>query len=145
MSTLASDPILSLYALVATLVSLHIVLLALYTGRVRVQNKKYVNPEDANAFKGTNTEADHPDVLRVKRAHQNALENAVPFLAVGLLYALSGPSKIGAQAYFFTFLAARVLHSIFYMLGRQPFRTLMFGVGVAAIIGMGVHVIRVTI
>jgi hypothetical protein len=38
-----------------------------------------------------------------------------------------------------------VLHSIFYLFGRQPFRTLMFGVGVAAMIGMAVRVIRHTI
>lgn len=30
----------------------------------------------------------------MKRAHQNALENAVPFFAIGLLYALSGASAL---------------------------------------------------
>jgi uncharacterized MAPEG superfamily protein len=142
---LANDPILSLYALVATLVSLHLVALALYTGRVRALHKVFVNTEDAAAFKGKETEAEHPDVLRVKRAHMNALESAVPFLAVGLLYALSGPSKVGAQAYFFTYLGARVLHTVFYLAQKQPFRTLTFAIGALAIIGMGVHVIRTVI
>jgi uncharacterized MAPEG superfamily protein len=136
------DPILKLYALVSTLVALHLVLLALWTGVVRNRDKKFVNPEDAAALKGTQAESDHPDVLRVKRAHQNALENAIPFFAIGLVYALSKPTMIGAQAYFFTFLGARVLHSLFYLLGKQPFRTLMFAVGVLAMVGMGVHVIR---
>jgi glutathione S-transferase len=136
------DPILKLYALVSTLVALHLVLLALWTGVVRTRHKTFVNPEDAATLKGTNVESDHPDVLRVKRAHQNAMENALPFFAIGLVYALSKPSMTGAYAYFFTFLGARVLHSLFYLWGKQPFRTLMFGVGVAAVVGMGVRVIR---
>ena len=94
---LANDPILSLYALTATLVSLHLIVLAAYTGRVRTQHKAFVNPEDVAALKGTQAEADHPDVLRVKRAHMNALENAVPFLAIGLLYALSGAEQARAR------------------------------------------------
>jgi uncharacterized MAPEG superfamily protein len=145
MPTLSSDPILSLYALVATLVSLHVLILAQWTAAVRLRNKTYVNAEDATQFKGAPADADLAAVLRVKRAHQNALENAVPFLAIGFFYALSGPSKFGAQAYFFTFLAARVLHSVFYLFGKQPFRTLMFGIGVAAIVGMAIRVIRVTL
>jgi uncharacterized MAPEG superfamily protein len=136
------DPILKLWALVSTLVALHLVLLALWTGTVRTRHKTFTNPEDAVALKGTKVESDHPDVLRVKRAHQNALENAIPFFAIGFMYALSKPSMIGAQAYFFTFLGARVLHSLFYLWGKQPFRTLMFVIGVAAMVGMGVHVIR---
>ena len=64
---------------------------------------------------------------------------------VGLLYAFSGPSKVGAQAYFFTFVGARILHSIFYLWGRQPFRTLCFAIGALATIGMAVHVLRVAI
>lgn len=145
MQSFADNPALKLYALVAALVGLHLLLLALWTGTVRTRRKQWVNPEDAALSKGTQASEDHPDVLRVKRAHQNALENAVPFLAIGLVYALSGASKTGAQAYFFTFLGARVLHSIFYLWGRQPFRTLMFVVGVLAMLGMAVHVIRAAI
>jgi len=142
---LTNDPILGLYALVASLVSLHLIVLAAYTGRVRTLHKTFVNPEDAAAFKGKGVEIEHPDVLRVKRAHMNALENAVPFLAIGLLYALSGPSKVGAQAYFFTYLGARVLHSIFYLAQKQPFRTITFAIGALACTGMAVHVIRTVI
>lgn len=142
MSTFTDNPALKLYALVAALIGLHLILLGLWTGTVRTMRKQWVNPEDAKLNKGEQADQDHPDVLRVKRAHQNALENAVPFLAIGLVYALSGAGKGGAQAYFFTFLAARVLHSVFYLWGRQPFRSLMFAVGVLTMIGMAVQVIR---
>jgi microsomal prostaglandin-E synthase 1 len=136
------NPALKIYAVVAALIGIHMLLLALWTGTVRVQRKQWVNPEDAKLNKGDNTESDHPDVQRVKRAHQNAMENALPFFAIGLLYALSNPSHNGAAAYFYTFLVVRVLHSIFYLWGRQPFRTLMFATGVLVMLGMGQHVIR---
>lgn len=47
--------------------------------------------------------------------------------------------------YFWTFTAARLLHSVFYLWGKQPFRTLAFAVGVLAIIGMAVHVLRLVV
>ena len=105
---MSDNPALKLYALVSVIVALHLVLLALWTGGLRARRKTFVNPEDSVTFKGAQAESDHPDVLRVKRAHQNALESAVPFFAVGLMYAMSAPSQVGLQAYFFTFLAARV-------------------------------------
>ena len=107
--------------------------------------KTFVNPEDATLNKGALAEVEHPDVARVKRAHINALENAVPFFAVAPLYAATGGSLLGAKAYFLTFVAARLLHSLFYLWGRQPFRTLSFGIGILCVIGMGVHVLRAVI
>ena len=59
--------------------------------------------------------------------------------------AITGPSQLGAQVYFFTFLGARILHSIFYLAQKQPFRTISFAIGALAITGMGVHVIRVAV
>lgn len=136
------SPAVKLYALVSTLAGLHLVLLAVWTGTLRDRRMTFVNQEDATRKKGTHAHDDHVDVLRVKRAHQNALENYVPFFAIGLAYALSGPSKTGAYAYFLTFLATRLLHSVFYMWGKQPFRTIMFTLGGLTLIGMGVHAIR---
>ncbi len=145
MHTLVDNPALKIFALTSAVLVLQLILLALWTGTVRVRHKSWVNPEDAKLNKGTQVESDHPETLRVKRAHQNALENDVPFFAVGLMYALSAPSERGAQIYFFTFLATRLLHSVFYLSGKQPFRTIMFAAGVLAMIGMAVQVIRVAI
>jgi uncharacterized MAPEG superfamily protein len=138
-------PAMQLYALFSTVVAVHLLLLASWTGAVRFKHKSYVNPEDAKLNKGEQVEVDHPDVLRVKRAHQNAIENAIPFFAVGFLYAAVAPSKNAALIYFATFTTARVLHSLFYLFGRQPFRSLMFAVGALATLGMAVHVIRTVI
>ena len=133
------------YALASAILSLQLLSLALWTGTVRVMRKQWVNPEDAKLNKGEKAEADHPDVLRVKRAHQNLIENAIPFFVVGALYAATGATRTGALAYFGTFTAVRLLHSLFYLWGKQPWRTLMFAVGVLAVVGMAVHVIRAVV
>jgi uncharacterized MAPEG superfamily protein len=130
------------YSLCATILVLHMLLLAFWTGTVRALRKKYVNPEDAKLNKAEEAEAEHPDVARAKRAHQNALENGVTFFVVGALYASIGPSKTGVLWYFGTFTAMRLLHSVFYLWGKQPWRTISFAIGALAVIGMGVHVIR---
>ena len=145
MSSLMDSPAFGAYAVASVIVGLQLIALAGWTGTVRTMRKTFVNPEDAALNKGTAVDVEHPDVQRVKRAHQNAIENAIPFFAIGLLYVLTGGSKLGGQVYFGTFAAVRVLHSIFYLWGKQPFRTMMFGIGVLATIGMAVHVLRVVI
>jgi glutathione S-transferase len=145
MQELAHNPAFLTYALTSTILGLHLLALALWTGSVRVMRRTWVNPEDARLNKGAEAEVDHADVQRVKRAHMNALENAIPFFVVGLLYVLTGASAMGAMIYFYTFLGARLLHSVFYLWGRQPFRTMMFGIGVLAIIGMGFQVIKAAV
>src|SRR5689334_20089339 len=90
MHSLIDNVALRYYAIASTVLALHLLALALWTGTVRVMNKQWVNPEDAKLNKGENTAKDHPAVERVKRAHTNALENALPFFVVAALYALSG-------------------------------------------------------
>jgi|ERR1700722_15203092 glutathione S-transferase len=139
------SPAFSAYAIASTVVALHLILLAFWTGAVRGRVNTYVAAEDAKAFKGEKAGTEHPDVIRAQRAHINALESAVPFFVVGLLYAMTGATATGAAAYYYTFVGARVLHSIFYLRGMQPWRTIAFAVGVLAIVGMAVHVLRVSI
>lgn len=142
MQPFLDNPALKVYALATAIVALHMFTLAGITGAVRAKHKSFVNPEDAELSKGKEVDNDHPSVQRVKRAHMNLIESAIPFFAVGLLYALTNPPMVGAQAYFFTFVGARVLHTIFYMIGKQPFRTISFVIGVLSVTGMAVHVIR---
>jgi glutathione S-transferase len=136
------NPAFSAYAISSTILALHLIFLALWTGKVRGQAKTYVSEEDAHAFKGAKAATEHVDVLRAYRAHMNALENDVPFFVVGLLYAMTGATATGAAAYYYTFVGARVLHSIFSLGGMQPWRTIAFLVGALAVVGMAVHVLR---
>jgi glutathione S-transferase len=128
------------YLLFSTIVAVHLIALALWTGTVRVMRKQYAIPEDAKLNKTELAEQDHPDVLRVKRAHVNLMESAIPFFVIGFAYAATGATKTGALAYYGTFVGARLLHTVFYLAGKQPFRTIMFAIGVATMIGMAVHV-----
>jgi len=137
-----SNPALQYYAIASSVLALHLIAIALWTGRVRVQKKQYTNPEDAKLNKADHTEVEHPDVRRVIKAHTNALENAIPFFVVGALYVVAGASKTGALVYFATFVGARILHTFVYLAGKQPFRTLSFAIGALAVIGMAVSVIR---
>jgi uncharacterized MAPEG superfamily protein len=134
-------PQFSLYAIFATVLALHLLVLALWTGTTRVIHKRYVHAEDAELTNQPQAIQEHDSVMRARDAHRNALENAVPFFAIGFLYAAQGPTKEGALIYFATFAAARILHSVFFLWGKQPYRTLMFTIGVLALLGMGVHVI----
>jgi glutathione S-transferase len=129
------------YAIGSAVLVLQMLALALYTGTVRAMRKEWINPEDAKFNKGANKDQDHPDVQRVKRAHYNLLENAVPFFVIGALYAATGATHKGALVYTATFVGVRLLHTVFYMIGIQPFRTMMFAIGVLACIGMAVHVL----
>jgi uncharacterized MAPEG superfamily protein len=131
------------YALACFALVLNMAGIANFTAIVRLRAKRVVNPEDAKALKGEVADEEHPSVLRVQRAHRNAVENIPLFFVVGLLYALSGPSPTGAISYFAVYAGSRVLHSIFYIKGLQPFRTIAFVIGQLALLGMMVHVVRV--
>ncbi len=142
MQTWLENPAFRTYGLCAAIVCVHLLVLAGLTGYTRARRKTFVNPEDARLNKGTEAEHDHPDVRRTLRCHMNALENAVPFLSLGLLYVIVGATPTGAQAYFFTYTGSRVVHSIFYLWGKQPFRTLFFAIGALANLGMAYQVIH---
>jgi microsomal prostaglandin-E synthase 1 len=142
MQTWLENPAFRIYGLCSAIVCVHLLVLAGWTGYVRARRKSFLNPEDARLSNVKELELDHPDVRRVQRCHLNALENGVPFLALGLLYVIVGATKTGAQAYFFTYAGSRVVHSIFYLWGKQPFRTIFFAIGAFANIGMAYQIIR---
>src|SRR5690606_2724568 len=89
--------------------------------------KKLLNPEDAKLSRdGELQSADDDDVARVRRAHLNALENILPFLPMGLLLVLTGPSVAVAGALFVTFTVFRLLHTVAYLKALQPLRSIAF-------------------
>jgi uncharacterized MAPEG superfamily protein len=123
------DPIARLYIVVYALLVLKIALVGSYTSVLRIRRKVYATPEDY-ALQGlaARTTRDE-DIERVRRAHQNDVENILPFFVVGFLYLATGPSYTAAAIYLIGYLAARTLHSIFYIAGLQPHRTIAFGIG----------------
>jgi uncharacterized MAPEG superfamily protein len=92
-------------------------------------------------FRGDVTVVEAPEVARIKRLHLNDLENIPIFLVLGLLFVIMGGSQEGAQAYFYTFVIARILHTVVYLAGLQPWRTLTWAVQVLVMIGLAVQIL----
>lgn len=146
MDTLLSQPVFQAYAFSVSILVVTLYGLGFNTAKVRNDRKIVVNPEDAGINGGARVaDIDHPDVQRIKRAHINLLENAAPFFAIGLLFSLTSPGLLFARALFTVFVVVRVLHALFYLTAKQPFRTLSFAVGAIVNLIMVVQVLRTVV
>jgi len=146
MTNLLTVETFKLYAICSVILGLNLLALAIGTAVARVGTKTFLNPEDSKVNGKDSkwidgTERDLP--ARFIRAHRNAMENVLPFFAIGLIYVLTNGTVLGAKAYFFTFTAARIVHSIVYVKGIQPLRTMSFFVGLLCLLGMMAHILRV--
>lgn len=106
-----------------------ILLMAPLTAIQRFKNKAFANPEDASAVsRKLKPKLDDPDVERVRRAHQNDLENILPFFAIGFLYLLTNPAPFLAINLFRLVAASRIIHTLVYavVVVPQPARFLAF-------------------
>ena len=128
------NPTLVAYSLCACVLVLNQLILWLMSANVRGKTKTAVNPEDLSTVaKGaTLSEGDPPEVARVLRAHANGQANILQLLILGALFVQVNGPALEAQILFGIFTAARVLYSIVYVGGKQPWRTVMFVIGVAA-------------
>jgi uncharacterized MAPEG superfamily protein len=129
MDTWLNNPTFVAYAFTAVVLSLNLLFLWAYSGAVRGKTKTSINEEDASLRKTALEPVDPPAVARVLRAHANAQAAIYPFLFLGLVFVLAGGSAGFARIVFAVFVAARVIHSIVYLAGKQPWRTLFFIVG----------------
>jgi prostaglandin-E synthase 1 len=137
------DPVFALYALCSSILVITLYALGFLTAKTRADRKAVVNHEDVKVNSGASVvEVEHPDVQRIKRAHGNALENAVPFFAIGFLYTQTAPGLGAARAIFIAFVAIRTLHALFYLNAKQPFRTASFAIGALLNLAMVVQVVR---
>lgn len=141
--TAFADPVFQAYSLAVLVVSLTLYGLGFVTAKRRAERKVVLNAEDVSVNAGSTVgDVEHPDVLRIKRAHLNLLEGAVPFFIIGLLYTFTGPSLALARALFGIFTVSRLLHAFFYLNAKQPFRTISFALGTLCSIVMIVQILR---
>lgn len=131
MERLTQNPAFVIYCLAAVVLCLNLLGLWGYSGVVRSGTKTTMNTEDAaTVLKGSKVvDADPDAVARVLRAHTNALVNIMPFLVLSFLYVILGASPKMAWIVFGGFAAARLGHSLAYVAGKQPWRTVMFVLG----------------
>ena len=117
---------------------------AVATANARRLSKVVLNPEDVGVNPGSHSEAaEAPSTMRAKRAHINDLENIPGFLILATLFTLAGGSATAGWAYFGFYTAARLLHTIMYLSGIQPWRTASFFLGQLALVGLMVQLIMV--
>lgn len=68
-----------------------------------------------------------PDVERIRRAHQNDLENVLPWFIITYLWLGTGPTPWIAKTMIQTFVLSRIAHTISYAIfQQQPLRAITF-------------------
>lgn len=124
------------YAVCAVALFLKMFALSLYQGYHRISRRTFRNPEDAAFVSRTPAVEELPQVQRAARAWINDLENIPIFLALGVACVLLDAAPTAAPWLFVTFTAARYVHTLMYLFGLQPWRTIAYLVGIACLFGM---------
>lgn len=138
MNALSLLPAAPAYAATAIVLTLNLIGLANATALTRAQSSEAINPEDVPKNKDTKVvfEGGNDKTARYRRAHRNALENTPVFMITALLLTLLGASATVGAALFYPFAAFRILHSVCYVKGIQPFRTIFFVLGLLCQLGV---------
>lgn len=110
------DPVFATYVVAACIMILKAVLMSWLTVvRMVGENGGFRNPEDLkktpmNPKPNSNQIAPNERVERMRRIHQNDLENIPFFLVAGFLFTLTSPSLQVAQWLFYGYVVSRLLH-----------------------------------
>ena len=131
MNQIAANPVLQAYVVTAVVLGFNLLVLANNTALSRGRANEVVNPEDKklNPKSTVVGEAGNDKTARYQRAHRNALENLPLFLVTGYVLTLTAVPLWAAATMYGVFAGARILHSICYVAGAQPWRTLGFVIG----------------
>ncbi|XP_070581661.1 microsomal glutathione S-transferase 1-like [Ptychodera flava] len=132
------------YAFYASILIVKWLVLSPLTGLLRKIKRAYANPEDTGDA-GTQAVKQDPDVERIKRCHQNDVENITPFLILGLLYTTIDPSPVVALYTFRVFTGARFCHTLSYLAGKQPARSMSFLVGMICNLSLFAQILSSTL
>ena len=140
------DPLFATYAIAAALMILKTVGMAWLTVlRMMQAQGGYRSPEDLRRTP-LNPNPDprqlQPDerVERVRRIHQNDLENVPFFLAAGFLYVLTGPPLWLAQVLLYGYVVSRLLHFAAYLTAQtHDLRATLWTVGSLILVFMAVR------
>uniref|UniRef100_A0A3B3ZQ41 Microsomal glutathione S-transferase 1 n=1 Tax=Periophthalmus magnuspinnatus TaxID=409849 RepID=A0A3B3ZQ41_9GOBI len=135
MASLMEDEVFRSFAKYAAIVTVKLLLMGPLTAYYRITRKVL-----KKQLVRTNE-----DVERARRCHQNDLESIVPFVLVGLLYALTGPDPAWALLHFRVFVCSRLVHTVAYVMALpQPSRGLSWAVGLMTTLSMAHTVIHRT-
>ncbi|XP_041725216.2 microsomal glutathione S-transferase 1-like [Coregonus clupeaformis] len=146
MSSVIDSEVFLAFSTYATVIVLKMMLMSPMTAYFRFTRKCFANMEDTGMAKTPEEKKKmlrvDPDVERVRRCHQNDLENIIPFVVIGLLYTLTGPDLSAALLHFRVFVGSRLCHTVAYVLPLpQPSRALAWMVGMGATFSMAYRVL----
>merc|ERR1712193_280215 len=128
------------YAFYTAIPVFKMVIMSFLTARQRFKTMTFISSEDAKQ-PGSKC-GSNEDVERVRRAHQNDIENVVPFAILGLLYIFTNPAYSTALFCFRLFAGARILHTVVYLLAiPQPARAILFFANIFTNFFMGYKII----
>lgn len=129
------------YALTAVLLFLKMFFLSVYQGYHRIGKRVYKTPEDAALMRCEVASEELPQVQRAARAWLNDLENIPIFLALAIAFIWLGGSSVMAAWLFMSFTLMRYLHTLFYLVGMQPWRTLAYAGGILCLFALSSEVV----
>ncbi|WP_442512814.1 MAPEG family protein [Pseudomonas promysalinigenes] len=126
---------LNIYVLCVVVLFLKMFAVSCYQGWFRLRHRAFTTAEDAAVFKRAPCEAELAQVNRASRAWANDLENIPTYFALGgLAIAVNAPATATAVLSIL-FTVARVLHTVAYLKGMQPWRTAFYGIGILCLLG----------
>lgn len=122
----ANNAVFSCYITWCCLLFIKVLAMGPFTGIMRMKTKSFENPEDV--AKGIEVGNKNENVERIRRAHLNDLENAIPFAIVALFYVLTNPNPLLAMMLIRIAVIARFGHTVVYAIYpvRQPARAICF-------------------
>lgn len=126
---------LNVYALCMVVLFLKMFMVSCYQGYQRLRFVAFTNPEDAAVFKHAAQAAERPEVIRAAKVWANDLENIPAFFALGGLAIALDTAAQPTVWLSIAFTLARVLHTLAYLLGVQPWRTLFYAIGAVCLLG----------
>nr|XP_046230615.1 prostaglandin E synthase [Scatophagus argus] len=142
MGVMIKNEVFSCFVFYGALLVIKMYIIAVITGQVRLRKKAFANPEDALRHGGLQYHREDAYVERCRRAHRNDMENIFPFLFLGAVYSMTGPSLAVARLHFLVFFMARVLHTVAYLLAlRAPTRSLAYTVAQVPCVSMAVQIL----
>ncbi|KAM9440960.1 prostaglandin E synthase [Clarias gariepinus] len=142
MDAMLGNPVFSCFVFYSTLLILKMYTIAVITGQVRLRKKAFANPEDAERHGGVQFCRTDPYVERCRRAHINDMENILPFLFLGAIYSMTGPSLVVAKGHFLVFFVGRVMHSVAYLFAlKAPTRSLAYTIAQVPCVSMAIQIL----
>ena len=130
------NSMLSVYALCVVVLCVKMVAISCYQGFYRISSLAFTNSEDARYFNRPVHHHELPQVCRAAKAWANDLENIPLFFVLGGLCCVLATWSVPAIGLFCLFTVARVLHTVLYLAGWQPWRTVAYAVGIVCLSGL---------